>query len=331
MGKKKPRPIAELPSPSDLGDVGLFDTHTHLYATVRRIAAAVARPEPKPADIAGFESLLVATDTDGNADADADVPVGQESWYRPGVDLLMERALAAGVSGVCTIGDGIDETRAAVAAAQWHDRVWAACAIHPTMAHTLTPEVRAELTELAHNERCVAVGETGLDAYWIGKEPEGGDRTPSLDVQEEALRWHIDLAVETGKALMIHNREADERLFAVLDDAPRPVEVVLHCFSSPLEVAKEAFDRGYVLSFAGNSTFKPNQYLRDTAALAPEGQFIIETDAPFMTPEPYRGYRNETAFVGYTAQALAEVRGVPVADFVAQSTANARRVFGLGG
>jgi len=151
-----------------------------------------------------------------------------------------------------------------------------------------------------------------------------------LDVQEEALRWHIDLAVSSGKPLMIHNREADEDLMRVLGDAPRPANVILHCFSSPLDVAKEALERGYILSFAGNSTFKRNVEMREAARIAPAEQILVETDAPYMTPEPFRGQRNEPSFVGYTARMLADVRDVSAATLAAHLTENARRIYGLG-
>lgn len=288
MAKRKSRPIPTIPEavPS------LFDAHTHLYATVRKM---------------GFE---LASDPDA---------------YRVGVEHIMERAKRAGVQGVCTIGDGIEETERAVEAAGFHPRVWAAVAIHPTEANTMSDQVRERLTELARDPRCVAIGETGLDTYWIDRDEE----TPSLEIQEEAFRWHIDLAVATGKPLMIHNREADEEILRVLEDAPQPETVIMHCFSSPLEVAEECLRRGYVLSFSGNATFKRNEDLREALRIADEGQILVETDAPFMTPEPFRGARNEPAFVGHTVRALAEVRGMDPEAFGQLVTANAQRIYGI--
>ena len=286
MAKKKSRPTPTIPEAVDT----LFDAHTHLYATVRKMGYDVA----------------------GDPDA-----------YRLGVEYIMERAAQAGVSGVCTVGDGLEETERAVEATAFHDRVWAAVAVHPTLAHTMTADVRERLRQLAADERCVAIGETGLDTYWIGKDEE----TPDLDVQEEAFRWHIDLAVETGKPLMIHNREADAEILRVLEDSPRPAVVIMHCFSSPLEVAKECLDRGYVLSFSGNATFKRNEELREALRLADAGQILVETDAPYMTPEPFRGARNEPAFVGHTARALAEVRGMDPGSFGRLVSENAERIY----
>lgn len=282
MGKKnRPTPVP----PAELRP--LFDAHTHLYSTVKKM--------------------------------------GAEATYEEGINQLMAKADGSGLVGVCTVGDGLAETERALEAAHLHPAVWAACAIHPTLAHTLDDAARARLTEMSEDPRCVAIGETGLDTYWIGKDED----TPELDVQEEAFRWHIDLSVKSGKALMIHNREADDDLMRVLADAPQPEAVILHCFSSPLDVAKEALDRGYVLSFAGNSTFKRNEELREAARIAPADQILVETDAPYMTPEPFRGRRNEPSYVGYTARVLAEVRGQSEQEFAEMVTENARRVYGI--
>ncbi|AGE36137.1 TatD family hydrolase [Corynebacterium urealyticum] len=274
--------------PESIG--ALFDSHTHLASTIAKGAQE-----------------------------------GQDR--RAATAELVARAGQAGVERICTVGDGLAETELALEAAQQFDNVWAACAIHPTRADELDEAAKARLTDMAANDRCVAIGETGLDAYWIKHD----ESTPSLEVQEAALRWHIDLAVNSGKPLMIHNREADEDLMRILADAPQPNDVILHCFSSPLEVAREAIDRGYVLSFAGNATFKRNDELREAARLAPADQILVETDAPYMTPEPFRGACNEPGFVGYTARVLAEARGQSPAEFVELAWANANRVFGLQG
>ncbi|MCG7278375.1 TatD family hydrolase [Corynebacterium imitans] len=242
------------------------------------------------------------------------------------VDAIVSRALDAGVERMCTVGDGLEEAELALAAAHMNERVFAACAIHPTRAHELDDAARKRLTQMAADERCVAVGETGIDTYWLKHDAE---RTAPLEVQEEALRFHIELAVESGKTLMIHNREGDAELMRILADAPAPREVILHCFSSPVEVAKEAIERGYVLSFAGNVTFKRNEELREAAKLAPAGQLLIETDAPYMTPEPFRGTRNEPALIGHTAKVVAEARDMPVEALAEEVSATFDRVFNL--
>ena len=242
------------------------------------------------------------------------------------VDSFVERALAAGVERICTVGDGLEEAELALQAAHFNERVFAACAIHPTRAHELDDVARARLTEMAADERCVAVGETGIDTYWLKHDAEG---TAPLEVQEEAFRWHIDLACESGKALMIHNREGDAEMLRILDSAPRPEHVILHCFSSPLDVAREAIERGYVLSFAGNVTFKRNDQLREAAALAPVGQLLVETDAPYMTPEPFRGAKNEPSLIGHTAKVVAQARGMEVTDVAREIAETFSRVYGV--
>lgn len=242
------------------------------------------------------------------------------------IDAFVERALAAGVERICTVGDGLEEAELALQAAHFNERVFAACAIHPTRAHELDDDARARLTEMAADERCVAVGETGIDTYWLKHDAEG---TAPLEVQEEAFRWHIDLACESGKALMIHNREGDAEMMRILDSAPRPEHVILHCFSSPLDVAREAIERGYVLSFAGNVTFKRNDQLREAAALAPVGQLLVETDAPYMTPEPFRGAKNEPSLIGHTAKVVAQARGMEVTDVAREIAETFSRVYGV--
>ena len=242
------------------------------------------------------------------------------------IDAFVQRAVAAGVERICTVGDGLDEAELALQAAHVNERVFAACAIHPTRAHELDDDARARLQTMAADARCVAVGETGIDTYWLKHDAE---RTAPLDVQEEAFRFHIDLACESGKALMIHNREGDAEMMRILDDAPRPEHVILHCFSSPLDVAREAIERGYVLSFAGNVTFKRNEELREAARLAPAGQLLVETDAPYMTPEPFRGARNEPSLIGHTAKVLAEVRDMDVADVARDISETFSRVYGV--
>ena len=240
---------------------------------------------------------------------------------------IMDRAAAVGVHQVCTVGDDLAESVQALEAAHADERVWAACAVHPTRAAELFEDgVQDRLRELVADPRCVAVGETGLDTYWIRQEPE---RTAPLDVQEEALRWQMELAAEVGKPLMIHNREADEDLLRVLADAPEDLRIMLHCFSSPLAVAQEAIERGYWLSFCGNVTFRRNGELREAARICPADRLLLETDAPFMTPEPFRGSRNEPAFVGYTARCVADVRKVTPEVLGAQVTRNARDLYGL--
>ena len=312
LGGNRVLRIARLRADVIAGDSGVrrFTDYHARKTTLAAMSKKKPRPTPVPAE--GLSQLIDAhTHLASCRDSDADVVV---------------RARAAGVERMVTVGDGLAEAEKALAAAHEFDNVYAACAIHPTKAGELDEAARARLTEMAADPRCVAIGETGLDTYWIHHEPES---TAPLEVQEEALRWHAELAAKVGKTLMIHNREADEDLMRVLGECAQAPTVMLHCFSSPLEVAKAALDRGYILSFAGNVTFKRNEEMRQAAALAPAGQLLIETDAPYMTPEPFRGARNEPSLIGHTYRCVAEARGQQVEELAAEVTETFAATFGV--
>lgn len=226
---------------------------------------------------------------------------------------------------VVTVADDLDAAKFAVRAAHWDERVFAAVAIHPTRADSLDAATRADIEALAADPRCVAVGETGLDLYWPGK--LDGCAEPAE--QEDAFRWHIDLAKRLGKPLMIHNREADADLLRVLHAEGAPETVIFHCFSSDADMARKCVDAGYVLSFSGTVSFKNAKALREAALLVPRESVLVETDAPFLTPHPFRGAPNESYCLPYTVRALAEVRGESAEELAAATTANAERVYRL--
>jgi TatD DNase family protein len=165
-----------------------------------------------------------------------------------------------------------------------------------------------------------AVGETGLDRYRTG--PEG------WAAQEASFRAHIRIAKERGVALVIHDRDAHDEILRVLDDEGAPERTVFHCFSGDVRFAAACVERGFVLSFAGTVTFANAGNLREAAALTPVEQMLVETDAPFLTPMPYRGRPNGSRLVPYTVRALADVTGVDLAQLCAGLTATAERVFG---
>ncbi len=236
---------------------------------------------------------------------------------------IVDRAEAVGVGRVVTVADDLDAARFAVEAAHWDSRVYAAVAIHPTRANVLDAGTRAEIERLAADPRVVAVGETGLDLYWPGK-LEG---CATIEEQVDGFRWHIDLAKRLGKTLMIHNREADQDLLRVLHEEGAPETVVFHCFSSDSEMARACIDAGYVLSFSGTVSFKNAKALREAALLVPSDQLIVETDAPFLTPHPFRGAPNESYCLPYTVRALADIRGEDPQTLAAASTATAERVY----
>lgn len=241
------------------------------------------------------------------------------------VRAIVDRAAAVGVGQVVTIADDLAAAQWAVTATEADDRVYAAVALHPTRADALTDEARAELERLAVHPRVVAVGETGMDLYWPGK--LDGCATP--EQQREAFAWHIDLAKRTGKPLMIHNRDADDDVLDVLRAEGAPSIVIFHCFSSGPEMAKTCVEAGWVLSLSGTVSFRNAHDLREAARLIPEGQLLVETDAPFLTPHPYRGAPNEPYCLPYTVRALAELLGRPAQDVATETAATAVRVYGL--
>ena len=241
------------------------------------------------------------------------------------VRAIVDRAEAVGVGSVVTIADDLDSARWVTAATGWDDRVYGAVALHPTRADALTEGARAEIEQLAAHPRVVAIGETGVDLYWPGKL----DGCAGLPRQREAFAWHIDLAKRTGKPLMIHNRDADAEVLDVLRAEGAPPEVIFHCFSSGPQMARDCVDAGWVLSLSGTVSFGNARDLREAAALIPPGQLLVETDAPFLTPHPHRGAPNEPYCLPYTVRALADLLSRPAEELAAETTATARRVYGL--
>ena len=242
------------------------------------------------------------------------------------VRAALDRAGAVGVQAVVTIADDLNSAQWAAGATEWDDRLYAAVALHPTRAQHLDDGARAEIERLAAHPRVVAVGETGIDLYWPGR--LDGCATPER--QREAFAWHIDLAKRIGKPLMIHNREADEVVLDVLRAEGAPETVIFHCFSSGPQMARVCLDAGWLLSLSGTVSFKNSHALREAAALIPPGQLLVETDAPFLTPHPFRGAPNEPYCLPYTVRALAELLGRPAQDVAEESAATARRVYELG-
>ncbi|MFN2479782.1 MAG: TatD family hydrolase [Pseudonocardiaceae bacterium] len=243
-----------------------------------------------------------------------------------GVRAALDRAAAVGVAAVVTVADDMASARWVVSASSWDERVFAAVALHPTRTATMTDTDRAELEQLVRQPRVVAVGETGLDYYWTQRDAN----CSQPEAQRESYRWHIDLAKRVGKPLMIHDRDAHDDVLAVLEQEGPPQTVIFHCFSGDAVMAQICVDAGYVLSFSGTVTFRNAHALREAAVLVPDGQLLVETDAPFLTPHPHRGKPNEPVNLPYTVRDLAALRGQDVAELAASSCANARRVFGFG-
>jgi TatD DNase family protein len=237
------------------------------------------------------------------------------------VEAVMAAAHAAGITRVVTVGTDASSSRWSAECAAAHEDVYAAVAIHPNdvMKADIVGDLEA-IGQLAWRPEVVAVGETGLDYY--------RDSTPPK-VQQWWFRQHIKIAKQTGKALMIHDRDAHEDVLRILAEEGPPPRVVFHCFSGDAEMAKQCAEAGYVMSFAGNVTFKNAVSLQEAAAGAPPDLILVETDAPFLTPVPNRGKPNSPAMAAYTLRFLADLKGIDLSTFCDTVTATARRVFGI--
>ncbi len=231
---------------------------------------------------------------------------------------LVAAASAAGVVRMLTVGIDGASCRAALASAEDFPQVYAAIGRHPNAAKGFDDADLAELRALAAHERCAAIGETGLDFYREGAPVED---------QQRAFAAQIALARETDKPLVIHSRAADSETLAQLAAEAGDVRVVMHCFSMPDRLG-ECLQRGYAISFAGNVTYKSAGDLAEAAKLVPEDRLLVETDAPYLTPQVVRKQRNEPAFVAHTLAFIAELRGVGVEQLGAAVERNAAAVFG---
>jgi TatD DNase family protein len=237
----------------------------------------------------------------------------------------LARAAAVGVPRIVQIGCDLPGARWAVATAREHDAIVAGVALHPNEAPRLEAEGRlddalAEIAELARDPHVRAVGETGLDAFRTG--PEG------RAAQVRSFRRHVELAHELDRTLVIHDRDAHADVLAVLDEVGPPPRWVMHCFSGDAAFAEQCLERGAHLSFAGTVTFKNADPLRAALRVTPQDRVLVETDAPFLTPTPYRGRPNASYLVPLTVRAMAGVRGDDLADLCRAIDANTERAFG---
>jgi TatD DNase family protein len=231
---------------------------------------------------------------------------------------LVAAAREAGVRRILTIGIDHESRRAALAAADTHDEVYAAVGHHPNNATGYDAAITAELRELATHPRCLAIGETGLDDY--------RNYAPRSD-QERAFAAHIDVAREHNLPLVIHTRAAEDDTIAMLASRAQGLEVILHCFSMP-DRLEECLDHGWWISFAGNVTYPKAADLAEAAERVPLDRVLLETDAPYLTPQAVRKERNQPAYVVHTARFVAERRGIAYEELEAAVEANAGRLLG---
>jgi TatD DNase family protein len=233
-------------------------------------------------------------------------------------DAIVARARAAGVGTMLTIGTRLDEFPAVRAIADAYPDIWCSVGAHPHEAADHAALSGRDLAALARHPRVVGIGETGLDFHY--------DHS-AHDVQERVFRTHIAASKASGLPLIIHAREADEAVARVLREE-RPPPGVLHCFSSGRGLAEVALDLGFYISISGIVTFKNAEELRAIVHDVPLERLLVETDAPYLAPVPYRGRRNEPAYVVATAAAVASLKGVEPAQLAAATTENFFRLFG---
>lgn len=262
-------------------------------------------PEPLPVAVPDSHCHLDAIDT----------PVAD----------AVDAARAVGIGPLITAGDDVASSRWCAQTAAEHAEVYAAVAVHPNPAGrgAATDEALAEIARLARAPGVVAVGETGLDHYRTGP--------PGYAAQEVAFRAHIAIAKETSRALVIHDRDAHDDVLRVLAEEGPPARTVFHCFSGDAAMARACASAGYFCSFAGNVTFASAGGLRAAAAAVPLEQLLVETDAPYLTPVPYRGRPNAPYLVPLTVRALAGVTRTDLDRLCAALAANTARAFDLAG
>jgi TatD DNase family protein len=238
----------------------------------------------------------------------------------PGVDAVVTRAAEAGVGTVVSIATGADDWDANLALAERFPGVYTTAGIHPHAASAASDEGYARIRELLRHPRVVAVGETGLDYHY--------DFAPR-EVQRDNFARHLEISRETGKPVIVHAREADLDLRALLREAGQGTMGVLHSFSSGRALLEDALSMGWYASFSGMVTFKKFEGA-DFVKMIPADRILVETDTPYLAPVPHRGRTNEPAFVVHVAARCAELRGEDPAAFAAQTTENARRFYGMG-
>jgi TatD DNase family protein len=232
---------------------------------------------------------------------------------------LVDAATTAGVSRIVTVGTTSESCRAAVAAAEQFEPVYAAIGRHPNEAAGFDDAVLEELKEFAQHEKCVAIGETGLDYY--------RDYAPRED-QERAFVSQVELAAELDKPVVIHTRAAEEDTLRTLNELAPDARVILHCFTMAARVDECLEHDRWWFSFAGNATYPKANDLREAVRLVPATRLLVETDAPFLAPQPVRGKPNQPAHVVHTARAVAEERGMEYSEFEAATEQSAAAVFG---
>jgi TatD DNase family protein len=234
----------------------------------------------------------------------------------------IEAAARVGVDRLVQVGVDVSSSRWGISLAEEHDAVVATVALHPNEAPRASnlDDSLDLISAMAEHERVRGIGETGLDYFRTAED--------GREQQERSFREHIAIAKRVGKPLVVHDRDAHDGILRVIDEEGAPGEVVMHCFSGDEEFARECLKRGFTLSFAGTVTFKNAPRLREAALVTPLDRILVETDAPYLTPMPYRGRPNASYLIPVIVRALAQLKGVPAEKMCEAISANGERVFG---
>jgi TatD DNase family protein len=251
--------------------------------------------------------------------------IARDGEEAPTVADAVAAASAVGVNRLVQVGCDPAGVRFTGEVVETHAALLGGVAVHPNEVPRLTAagaldDALAEVEVLAEHPRIRVVGETGLDYFRTGDD--------GIPLQQNAFRWHIDLAKRTGRALQIHDRDAHDDVLRILDEEGAPPHTVLHCFSGEVAMARAAVERGYYLSFAGTVTFKNASRLRDALAVTPLENLLVETDAPYLAPSPHRGATNASYLVPLTVRAMAGVLTVDVPTLCTALSVNSERVYG---
>lgn len=242
--------------------------------------------------------------------------------FAPDLPQLIERARAAGITRLITVGTSLASSQNAIRLSEQYSNISAVIGWHPTDGMLAPEDLRPELRTLAAHPKCVAIGEIGLDYSQLPSKQPGGnpaDDAPIKRKQAAIFQQQLEIAAESGLNCVIHQREAFEDALAILKPFHGKLRAVFHCFVESPESARRILDAGHLVSFTGIVTFKNGKNVRETLKTIPLGRFMIETDCPYLAPTPYRGKRCEPAFLIETARAIAELKGCPL-DELAQAT-----------
>ena len=235
-------------------------------------------------------------------------------------DELLQRIHREGVEYIMTIGSDLASSRAACRLAERYDFIWFAAGIHPEQAGDAPADYREALKELAAHPKCRAIGEIGLDYYWA--------ENPPKELQQEVLRRQLALAQELRLPVIIHDRDAHADTLAIVREFPQ-VTGVFHCFAGSVEMAQALIKMGWMLSFNGAATFKNAKKAPEVIAAVPLEKLMIETDAPYLTPVPHRGERNDSSYVRFVAEKIAEIKGISAEEVEKATWENGKAFFGI--